>query len=229
MSSTAVSVAARRITRPGHRGIARIALAAAVLVGGSQAADAQTTTPQNTADAQPTGEQKPRWEFDIPTGTVVPTGAQRGAITRGNLIAAQLTYVVRPELAITTTLGWARSRDIVSIGEPKVDLFTYDVGAEFRAPRWIAVKAITFSPFAGGGAGARSYNYRNLDVDARHNVAAYVSAGGELGIWRVRLRIEVRDYVTGFKPLGGGGTVDARNDVVVMTGLRVCFRRACAK
>jgi hypothetical protein len=229
LSSTTVSIAARRITRPRYRGIARITLAAAVLVGGSQAADAQTTTPQNTAEAQPTGEQKPRWEFDIPTGTVVPTGAQRGAIKRGNLIAAQLSYVVRPELAITTTLGWARSHDISSVGEPKLDLFTYDAGAEVRAPRRISGHGITFSPFAGGGAGVRSYNYRNLDVDATHNVAAYVSAGGEFGIWRVRLRIEVRDYVTGFKPLGGGGTADARNDVVVMSGLRVCFRQACVK
>ncbi len=175
------------------------------------------------------GEQKPRWEFDVPTGTVVPTGAQRGAIKRGSLTAAELSYVVRPDLAITATLGWARSRDIHSIGEPKLDVFTYDLGAEVRAPRWIAGKAITFSPFAGGGAGARSYNYRNLAVGARHNAAAYVSAGGEFGIWRVRLRIEVRDYVTGFKPLGGGGTADARNDVVVMNGLRVCFRRACVK
>jgi hypothetical protein len=38
------------------------------------------------------------------------------------------------------------------------------------------------------------------------------------------LHLEVRDYVTGFRPLAGGGTADARNDVVVMTGLRFSRR-----
>ena len=220
-STTVVSVAARRITRPGYRGMARIVLAAAVLVGGIRAAEAQATTEQKTVEAHTAGEQKPRWEFDLPTGPVVPTGAQRGAIKRGNLTAAQLSYVVRPDLAITATVGWARSRDIHSIGKSKLDVFTYDLGAEIRVPRWLAAHALTFSPFGGFGAGGRSYNYRHLDVDATHNVAAYISAGAEFGIWRVRLRLEVRDYVTGFKPLGGGGTADARNDVVVMTGLRL--------
>jgi hypothetical protein len=222
-STTAVSVAARRITRPGYRGVAPIALAAAVLVGGTRAANAQITTPQNAAEAEVTGEQRRRWEFDITTGTVVPT-AQRDPIKRGNITAAQLSYVVRPDLAITATLDWARSRDIHSIGEPRLDVFTYDLGAEVRTPRWKAGHAITFSPFAGGGAGARSYNYRHLDVDATHNVAAYLSAGCEFGIHRVLLRLEVRDYVTGFKPLNGGGTADTRNDVVVMTGLRFARR-----
>ena len=65
-------------------------------------------------------------------------------------------------------------------------------------------------------AGARSYNYRSLHVDARHDV----SAGGEIGLGRVGLRLEVRDYVSGFKPLDGGGTAATRNDVVVLAGLR---------
>ena len=42
-STTAVSVAVPRITRPGYRCVARISLAAAILVGGTRAAEAQTT------------------------------------------------------------------------------------------------------------------------------------------------------------------------------------------
>ena len=173
---------------------------------------------------KPRASSNEKWEFLASTGAVVPTAAQRDAIKRGNLAAAQLSYVVRPTLAITATLGWARSRDIASVGDPKLDVFTYDLGAEVRAPQWIAGHAVTFSPFAGVGAGARSYNYRSLDVDATHNVAGYLSAGGEFGIRRVRLRLEVRDYVTGFKPLVGDGTAAARNDIVVMTGLRFARR-----
>ena len=167
---------------------------------------------------------KSRWEFLVPSGAVVPTGVERNAIKRGNLTAAQLSYAVRPSLAITSTVGWARSRDIATVGDPKLDVFTYDVGAEARASRWINGNAVTFAPFLGAGAGGRSYNYRSLDVDATHNVAVYGSAGGDLGIRRVGLRIEARDYVTGFKPLVGEGPSRSGNDIVVLVGLRLLPR-----
>jgi hypothetical protein len=83
---------------------------------------------------------------------------------------------------------------------------------------------MSFTPFAGIGAGGRSYNYRKLDVDATHNLAAYGSVGGELGIRRLRVRLEARDYVTGFKPLSGVGTARTGNDVVVMAGFRIVGR-----
>jgi hypothetical protein len=171
----------------------------------------------------------PRWELLVPTGTLAPTGAQRAAVKRGTLNAVQLAYVPRPAFAVTATLGWARSRDLASPDAPKLDVFTYDLGAEVRAPRRPSGETVTFTPFAGVGAGGRSYDYRSLAGDATHNVAAYGAVGGELGVRRVRLRLEARDYVTGFKPLagaGGAGTRNAaaRNDVVVMAGLRFVRR-----
>jgi hypothetical protein len=177
-----------------------------------------------TADSTPVPARRARWEILVPTGTVVPTGAQRAAIKRGNLTAVQLSYVARPALAVTATVGWARSRDLATANDPKLDVFTYDVGAELRAPRWIDRKAVTFMPFAGIGAGARSYDYRRLDVDATHNLAGYGAVGGELGVRRLRLRLEARDYVTGFQPLTGAGATATRNDVVVMAGLRIVRR-----
>ena len=179
---------------------------------------AQGTEPQATSG------KTERWELVVPGGAIVPTGVQRDAIKRGNLTAVQLTYVARPAFAVTSTFGWARSRDVATAGSPKLDMFTYDVGAEVRAPRWLSGKTVTFSPFAGVGAGGRSYNYRKLDVAATHNVAAYASAGGELGFRRVRVRLEARDYVTGFKPLDGVGGARTGNDVVVMAGLRLVSR-----
>lgn len=179
---------------------------------------AQATEPQAT-NGQPA-----RWELLVPSGAILPTGTQRDAIKRGNLTAVQVTYLARPALAITSTVGWARSRDIATSGSPKLDVFTYDVGAEVRAPRWLAGKTVSFSPFAGVGAGGRSYNHRKLDVDATHNLAAYGSVGGELGVRRVRVRLEARDYVTGFKPLAAQGAARTGNDVVVMAGLRFVSR-----
>ena len=218
--TTGTTIASRPASSRRH---ARIALALAgafmVLVTASRAAEAQTA-PAESADALASPAKKPAWEFLVSSGTIAPTGAQRDAIKRSNLTVAQLSYLVRPQIAVTGSVGWARSRDIATIGAPRLDVFTYDLGAEFRAPAWITSHDTTFRPFAGVGAGARSYNYRSLEIDARHNVSGYIGAGGELGIKRVGLRLEVRDYVSGFKPLAGGGTAATGNDVVVMVGLR---------
>jgi hypothetical protein len=180
--------------------------------------------PAQVTEAQTARDAKAHWELLIPSGTMVPTGAQRDAIKRGNLSAVQLTFVGRPSLGITSTFGWARSRDVATAGNPKLDVFIYDVGAEVRAPRWLEGKGMTFSPFAGTGAGGRSYNYRKLHIEATHNIGAYASVGGELGIRRARLRLEVRDYASGFKPLTGEGSTRMGNDVVVMAGLRLVSR-----
>lgn len=199
-----------------HAAVFAAAAVGSTLIASSHLA-AQVTEQQDTAKLA-------RWELLVPGGAIVPTGTQRDAIKRGNLTAIQLTYVATPAVAITSTVGWARSRDIATVGDPKLDVFTYDVGAEVRAPRWAASKTVTFSPFAGAGAGGRSYNYRKLDVDATHNLAAYGSIGGDLGVRRVRVRLEARDYVTGFKPLAGQGATRTGNDVVLMAGIRFVSR-----
>jgi hypothetical protein len=209
MSSFHAASAAPRTSR--RRGVASTALVALALLA-------------TDVEAQTTPVQRSGWEFLVPGGVVVPTGAQRDAIKRGSVTAAQLSYVVRPSLAIAATFGWARSRDVASVDEPKLDLFTYDLGAEVRAPRRTVVGAVTFMPFAGIGAGARSYNYRSLDVDATHNLAAYGTVGGELERGRFSLRVEARDYVSGFKPLAGVGATATRNVVVLLAGINFDWR-----
>jgi len=190
-------------------------LAAAIGTAIASALSAQASAPVAKLD---------RWEFLMPSGALMPTGAQHHAIRSASLSAAQLTYVVRPSIAITSQFGWARSRDIVAAGTPKLDVFTYDVGAELRTARAEAGKASGFMPFAGIGVGGRSYNYRKLEVDATHNLSAYGSVGGELRVRRVGVRLEARDYVSGFKPLAGQGVGRTGNDVVVMAGLRLISR-----
>lgn len=175
----------------------------------------------STSSAQtPNASQSSPWELRITSGALVPTGDQRGSLRNAKTTAAQLSWVVRPSLAITGTFAWARSRDVATVGSPKLDVFTSDVGVEARGRQWLTGRAVTFSPFVGLGAGARSYNHRKLDVDATTNLAGYGAIGGELGWRRVGVRLEARDYATGFKPLIGAGESKARNDVVVMVGLR---------
>jgi hypothetical protein len=220
-NTTADAVAISRNTRSAYQCVAQIMLATAMLVGRHQTAVAQAATEQQTTNQQSATESPSRWQFLV---NLYPTGDQRDLFARANLTAAQLTYVVKSGLAITTIVGWARGRDRAIVGEPKLDIFTYDIGAELRPARWMAGKTIIFSPFVGLGAGGRSYHYHSLDVAAAHNLSAYISAGGEIVIRRIGVRLELRDYVTGFKPLIGAGSSSARNDVVTMIGLRYLKR-----
>lgn len=217
MSSTAESHVARKTAVTTHSRLSRAAMTAVVAVG-VLAALARTLSAQ-TAAPQPA-----TWELRFTSGGLVPTGAERSTIKDAQYSAAQVSWLVMPSVAITSTFGWGRSRDIATNGDPQLDVFTYDLGAEARGGQWFTGKTMTFSPFVGAGAGARSYNYRNLDVDATHNIAGYAAAGGELAAGRVGVRLEVRDYVAGFKPLVGGGPASTRNDVVIMVGLR--FRKS---
>ncbi|MEP6762864.1 MAG: hypothetical protein ABJB66_01075 [Gemmatimonadaceae bacterium] len=170
--------------------------------------------------AQDSAPSTRTWELRATSGAFITTGSQRNSLKNAQVTAAQLSWVLRPSLAITGTFAWAASRDLGSIATEKLDVFTSDLGVEARSPNWFAGHSVSFSPFAGVGAGARSYNYRKLNVDAANNVAGYATVGGELGFKRVGVRIEARDYATGFKPLNGAGKSDTRNDVVLMVALR---------
>ena len=180
-----------------------------------------------SANAQAATERASVWsrfELVVSDGALLPTGDQRDALKNARMNLAQLSYAVRPYLAVTSSIGWARSRDIATADAPKLDVFTYDVGAEVRADRWLSGHALTFTPFVGAGAGGRSYNYRRLKVDATHNLATYGSVGGELGYRRIRFRVEARDFVTGFTPLAASGATVRRNDVSLMGGFRIATR-----
>ena len=164
------------------------------------------------------------WELRVTGGAYVPTGGQRHAVDDAHLTAVQLSWLARPSLAVVGTVAWARSRDLVSADAPKLDVFSSDLGVEVRPARLSISGSKTLRLFAGLGVGARSYNHRKLDLPATHNLAGYAAAGSEMGVRRVSLRLEVRDYFTGFRPLVGNGESRARNDVVVMA--TVGFRRS---
>lgn len=185
--------------------------------------------PSVRAAAQTPAPPTSTWEIRVSSGSLVPTGDQRNVLNDAPFHAAQVTWVVRPSLAITGTFGWARSRDLATSGTPKVDVLTTDLGVEFRTATWFAGRAASLSPFVGLGAGARSYDSRKPDVAATHNPAGYGAVGGELGVGRLGLRLEARHYVAGFKPLAGTGVSATRNDVVYMASLRFNRTRASQK
>jgi hypothetical protein len=215
VSISSADSAVPRASRAAREYLIRAGVIAAGMLISTRTSTAQTPAPQ------------PRpWELRVTSGALVPTGYQRNSLKDAQLTAAQVSWLVRPSLAVTGTFAWARSRDLATVNAPKLDVFSSDLGVEARAGEWFGDRAVTFNPFVGFGAGARSYNYRKLDMDATHNLAGYGAIGGEVGIKRVGLRLEVRDYATSFRPLVGAGKSDARNDLVITLGLRFKNRGA---
>jgi hypothetical protein len=155
-------------------------------------------------------------------GAFIPTGKQRDLLRDAVLVGGQASYRLNPNVAVTGTVGWSPSKDRITPGDQKLDVWQYDLGAELRAPSWVTSGALDFTPFVGLGAGARTYNYRDLDVDSKTNFAGYGMLGGELGFGRFGFRLEARDYVSQFKPFDGGDS-KTRNDVTVATGLTFKF------
>lgn len=162
------------------------------------------------------------FEFRPYAGAYIATGDQRDFLKDAVIVGAQASYRFIPQLAITGTFGWSPSKDRITVGDQKLDLYQYDIGAELRAPSWFAAGPWDFTPFAGLGVGGRTYDYRDLDVDAKTNVAGFGVLGGELGFGRTGVRLEARDYVSQFKPFTGGDS-KTRNDVTVAAGLTLRF------
>ena len=178
------------------------------------------------AGAQESTRAASRFELRLPSGGYIATGEQRSSVKDAQVSAAQVAWLVRPRIALTGTFSWARSRDLALANAPKLDAFTTDLGVEARSSEIARGESTTLSGFIGAGAGARSYNHRSLAIDATNNLAAYAAVGGAVTIRRIEVRLEARDYATGFRPLVGGGKSEARNDVVIMGALRLVRRSA---
>jgi Outer membrane protein beta-barrel domain len=191
---------------------------ASALLGGTFAV--LTLTLANRLEAQSTAVGN--FEIRPYVGAYIPTGDQRDFFKDAVLVGAQGSYRFTPALALTATVGWSPTEDRVRPGQD-VDLLQYDIGAELRAPSWLGGESWDFSPFVGLGVGGRTYDYRDLDVDAKTNVAGYGALGGEFGFGQFGLRIEARDYISRFEPIIGEGEAKTRNDVALAAGLTIRF------
>ena len=196
----------------------------AASVAASIAAAALSVLAPTTATAQDVARPS-SLEIRVPGGAMVATGGQRDQLKGGQVTAAQLSWALRPALALTGTVAWARGRDLAVAGTPKLDVFMYDLGLELRSAERYSDRALSLRTFAGLGAGARSYNSRAVGEGVTSHLAGYAAVGGEVGARRVALRLEVRDYATGMRPRLDG-TSAAGNDVVVMASLRLARRAA---
>jgi hypothetical protein len=156
-------------------------------------------------------------------GALVGTGAQREALKNALLVGAQATYTMHPNVAMVGTFSWSPNQNKLSVQRPKLDLYQYDVGLEGRFNDLTRRSPVITRPYATFGAGARTYDPRNVpNAEAQSNPLLYGAAGLDLehADGGFGLRLEVRDNVTWFKGFRGElPEIQARNDLQLSAGL----------
>jgi len=164
-------------------------------------------------------------------GAFVPTVDHRSVVWDAFAIGAQVGVGLRPSLAVVggALISQTAYRDGT---RDDVTLVQYDLGLEL-APGAAAGTHRRVVPFLGAGAGVRSYDRasgRDGASGQRYFATGYASAGGELALGRVGLRVEARDYVSQSETRGmmagvrSDDMAGVRNDVTAVAGLAYHFR-----
>jgi hypothetical protein len=153
-------------------------------------------------------------------GAYIPTADQRDFLKDAVLVGTQASWRPIDQLSVTGSFAWAPSKDKISAGNQKLDAFQYDLGLELRSAE---TNVGIVSPFVAGGLGARTYSYRDLNVDSKTNFDGYGGLGFDASAGMLRIRVEGRDYVSRFQPLTGGGSTKTRNDIALFAALGIHF------
>lgn len=158
-------------------------------------------------------------------GAFVPTGDQADLLKTSVLAGAEIGWQFQPNLAVTGAFAWAPSKDKTLVGDESVDLYQYDVALEGRLNNLTAGSSWSTRPYARLGAGARTYNYRNLDnVSAQTDFVGHGAIGLDVApnASRLGLRVEARDNVSSFRGLQGElASRETRNDMQFTAGLTI--------
>jgi len=153
-------------------------------------------------------------------GAYIPTGDQRDFLKDAVLVGTQASWNATEQLAVTGSFAWTPSKDKITAGNQTLDEFQYDLGLELRSAQ---TDIGIVSPFVAGGLGARTYSYRDLNVDSKSDFDGYGGVGLDAKAGPVSLRVEGRDYVSRFQPLSGGGDTKTRNDIALFAALGIHF------
>lgn len=162
-------------------------------------------------------------------GAYVPTGDQRDELKDAFALGTTLAFRATPALSIVGSFGWSPAEAKTAAAAAaddadELDLFQYDAGLELGRDFALGASAWNWRPFVGLGAGARTYSYRDLDVDAETDFAGYGAAGVQFDAGRFGLRLEARDYLSSFDGLDGQlSDSSTRNDLFLTGALSVRF------
>jgi hypothetical protein len=160
-------------------------------------------------------------------GAIIPTGDQAAALKSAVLVGAQVSYSFIPHFVVVGSVGWSPSQDKVDATQPKLDLYQYDLGVEWRLKNLTAGSAFAARPFVALGGGARMYSLRDVpNSSAQTNAIFYTAIGLDLypSDGRVGLRVQARGNMTEFSGFRGELSAEkTRNDVQLSAGLTIGF------
>ena len=165
----------------------------------------------------------PKLEIRPWIGARIPTGPQGDIFRTAPVYGAQAAIEMTRTFHMIGTLAWSPGQSRMDVVDQDVDVFEYDLGVEYNFLIPLS-DAWDLKPFAGGGAGARTYLYGSRDLESSTPLTAYGSLGTELQRGRAAFRIESRGYLHGFSDPRTEDW-DSLNDVGVAVGFAYHFPR----
>jgi hypothetical protein len=137
-------------------------------------------------------------------GMYVPAGGMADDFKSSSLFGIQPALELNQNFHVLGTFGWSDARSkIGALTNDQAYLWQYDLGVEANAFKEIG-EGWLFRPFVGAGAGARTYEYKDVGVGNKTCTAGYGALGTEFQKLALALRIESRGYVNCFtQPLTG--------------------------
>jgi hypothetical protein len=155
-------------------------------------------------------------------GAYVATGDQRDLLDDGLFGGLTASYDVHPYAAVIGSFGWAPTQAKGLARDEDLDIFQYDVGVQGQFP-FDTGNGVTLKPFAGIGVGARTYSFRDLDVDTETDFAGIVALGGSVEYRAFAVSVTARDYLTSFDGIGPEGDASTRNDLGLFASVAMRF------
>jgi hypothetical protein len=165
--------------------------------------------------------QAPRVEVRPWAGARFPTGPQRQLFGAAPIYGVQAAVELASTFHLLGSFGWSPGHSKLDVADRGLDVFQYDVGSEYNL--FVPLDRIwSLKPFAGVGAGARTYSYDADGLETATPLTAYGAIGTEVQRNLGALRLESRGYLHGYRnPLTGEW--DARNEVEVSVGFAYHF------
>ena len=128
-------------------------------------------------------------------GVYLPEGEIKAESKSGAMLGLQGALELTPHFHVIGSFSWTFGHSRVQeLDHSQSFLWQYDAGVELnllrkRGGNWL------FRPFAGLGAGGRTYDYRASNAGRSECGATYASIGTELQRGAVAWRVESRGYV----------------------------------
>lgn len=146
-------------------------------------------------------------EYRVIAGAYIPTGSQRDFLKSSMVLGMQGGLEANDMLHFVATVMYATPRPKDTSLTNDVHIYQYDAGAELFHVYTVSKTDdhLSFRPFLGAGAGARSYHLQNTTVNVKSETdfTGYGSLGAELQHKNIAARLEVRDYMTRFNGFQG--------------------------